>query len=137
MCSHLKRSELPSGESRLLKVRNPEDPEWKAFDGPQDQSSQNTLGVGVLLVSLDSFRSFAFGTPHWGDTPFAPRQWRKSHQIFPQPKRSGLSSGEPRLLRLRTIGSSPCMGTAYEKHMLSDIIKYALNSVNNIDQFIV
>ena len=35
-------------------------------------------------------------------------QWQKSHQIFPQPKRSGLSSGEPRLLRLRTIGSSPC-----------------------------
>ena len=41
------------------------------------------------------------------------------------------------LLRIVTIGSSPCMGTAYEKHMLSDIIKYALNSVNNIDQFIV
>ena len=28
-------------------------------------------------------------------------------------------------------------GTADEKHMLSDIIKYALNSVDNIDQFIV
>ncbi len=75
---------------------------------PQAQSSHCSLGAVALLVSLDSLRSFAFGTPHWGDTSFAPpvgsrdykvcgqefespstdRLWREFRQSFSRPKQA-------------------------------------------------
>ena len=41
---------------------------------PHPQSTHCSLGAVALLVSDDSFRSLAFGTPHRGDASFAP-QW--------------------------------------------------------------
>ena len=81
----------------------------QGFDSPMlhnENGHPSRVSIFVVL-NRESHPLTEDNAKHWRGKAAEGLQWRKSRRRLSQPKRSNLSSGELRLLRLRNRGSTP------------------------------